>query len=97
MVHSSPPEVAIDVDDARLYVTDAPPEGDVPALAGRLGATPREVIVDIHNPPVAEGFLAQVLDGLDAVVDDDHGHVMESAQYVARVRERGGGREAPRA
>ena len=88
VVHGSPPEVAIEVDDARLYITDQAPDEDVPPAASRMGAALREVIVDIHNAPVAEEFLADVLDGLDVVVDDDHGRVMDGAEYVAARRRR---------
>ena len=96
VLHRSPPEVAIEVDDARLYVTEGPPDEDVPPLAAGLGAALREVVVDIHNPPVAQAFLADVLSGLDVVVDDDHGQVMSGAEFVDRVRGRSGAQGADR-
>jgi len=96
VVHGSPPEIAIEVDEARLYIHEGAPEDDGPPLAVRLGAARREFVVDIHNPPVAEAFLADVIDGLDAVVDDDHGSVMPGVEYVARVRTRHRQHEAAR-
>ena len=88
MTHGQPPELAIELSDARLYVTEAAAGPEVPAEASRLGPGVRAFVIDIHDHRPAEAFLADVVDQVEAVVDDDHGVVTPSDAFVAHVRAR---------
>jgi hypothetical protein len=88
MLHETHPEMGIEVDEARLYVTEVAPGDEAPNEAAELGAGVREFVVDVHNAWAAERFLADVIEGMTTVVDDDHGHVMDGREFIDVVRAR---------
>jgi hypothetical protein len=83
-VHGEPPEVAIELREARLYINEGPVDADAPVEVGMLGDEVRQFVVDIHNAVEAERFLAESLINVAAVVDDDHGNVATANDYVRR-------------
>lgn len=91
IVHGAPPQVAIELDDARIYVTErAGAEATAPTGRALSGPGAHEFVIDIHNAVRAEQFLADVLAHVDAVVDDDHGGMMSNREFLERVRARPG-------
>jgi hypothetical protein len=88
VVHGAPPELAIEINGARLYVSEGTPTGATPVGARKLGADVREFVIDVHNPTVAERFIADAIEGIAAVVDDDDGQVTDGGAFVAAVRGR---------
>lgn len=86
VVHGVPPEIAVELPEARLYVSETETSGDLPDDARSLGGGVREFVIDVHNAPVAERFLADAIEELDVVVDDDDGYVADGRAFVAAVR-----------
>jgi hypothetical protein len=82
-----PPEVAVDLGDARLYITETEPSWDIPPSATALGPGLREFVVDAHDYRAAEAFLADVVRGLPVVIDDDAGNAVSSAEFVLRAHD----------
>jgi hypothetical protein len=88
VLHGAAPEVAIEVDDSRLYVTETAPSAESPTNAVDLGQGVRMFVVDANNQLSADRFLADILDGVPALVDDDNGHSLDSGRFIALIRSR---------
>lgn len=88
VVHRDPPDIAIEVDDSRLYVTETEPDPEIPPDAVGLGDGLRMFVVDAHDLLHADRFLAEILEGVPAVVDDDQGHALASDEFIELIRSR---------
>lgn len=88
VVHGVVPDIAIEVEDSRLYVTETAPSAETPPNAVGLGEGIRMFVVDVNNRLNADRFLADILEGVPAVVDDDHGHALDSDEFIELVRSR---------
>lgn len=85
-IHGETPDLAIELADARLYISEGPVDGEIPAEVAALGDHVRQFVIDIHNATEAEPLLAEALVDVAAVVDDDHGNVTAASDYVRRWR-----------
>jgi hypothetical protein len=86
-IHGSPPEIAIEVGHARLYISEVPiADEEVPAAARALGSTMLTFVVDVHNALEADAFLAEALRDVPGVIDDDDGNVVATDAFIGAAR-----------
>jgi hypothetical protein len=90
-VHGSPPDIAIVVGNARLYISEASlPDEEIPDAARALGSTMLTFVVDVHNALEADAFLAEALRDVPGVIDDDDGNVVATDAFIGAARVRDG-------
>jgi hypothetical protein len=86
-VSGEPPKLAVVLPETRLYAGETGLSEPVPPEVARLGSGVREIVIDRHNRPVAEAFLADVLALVPGLVDaDDDGRLVEAASFAEAVR-----------
>jgi hypothetical protein len=86
-VSGEPPNLAVMLPETRLYTGETGATDPIPPQLESLGSGVRGIVIDRHNRPVAEAFLADVLALVPGLVDaDDDGRVVESASFAKSVK-----------
>jgi hypothetical protein len=86
-VSGEPPTLAVALPESRLYASETGLSEPVAPEVARLGPGVREIVIDRHNRPIAEAFLADVLAQIPGLVDaDDNGRLIEAATFAEAVR-----------